>query len=184
MAGRHESAGRRGGSFDAFDLALRGASLAGVLDEASLPRAADRLAPDGGRAEVSWRVTGKTDALGRPALEIGLDGAVPLVCQRCLRAFTWPVTQRTLVLLARNERELAALDAEDEHEVVLAAAPLDPVALAEDELLLTLPFAPRCERAECVGTGFAAGEAASVAPPKAFAALAALKTGAGKKAKK
>jgi len=184
MARRHETAGRRGGSFDAFDLALRGASVAGTLDGGSLPRAADRLAPEGGRAEVSWRITGKADALGRPALEIALDGVVPLVCQRCLQAFPWPVAQRTLVLLARNERELAVLDAEDEHEVVLAAAPLDPATLAEDELLLTLPFAPRCERAGCAGSGFAAGEAADAAAPSAFAALAALKTGSGKKAKK
>ncbi len=37
------------------------------------------------------------------------------------------------------------LDEVSEHEVVLANAPLDPVALVEDELLLTLPFAPRHE---------------------------------------
>ena len=52
-----------------------------------------------------------------------------------------PVAQRTLLLLARDERELARLDAEDhEHEVVLADAPLDPLTLVEDELLLTLPL--------------------------------------------
>ena len=32
-----------------------------------------------------------------------------------------------------------------EHEVVSAREPLDPLALVEDELLLTLPFAPRHE---------------------------------------
>jgi uncharacterized metal-binding protein YceD (DUF177 family) len=56
-----------------------------------------------------------------------------------------PVRQSTMLLLARNEADLLHLDEISEHEVVLANAPLDPVTLVEDELLLTLPFAPRHE---------------------------------------
>jgi len=85
------------------------------------------------------------------------------------------------VLLARDERELETLDAEDEHEVILAAAPLDAATLAEDELLLTLPFVPRCERVECVQSALAgAHDPSSRAPAQAFAALAAIKPGAKK----
>lgn len=181
MAGRQDSAGRRSGSFDAFDVARLRASLSGSLDAATLPRVADRLAPGRGRAAVSWRVAGTHDAAGRPALEVGLDGAVTLVCQRCLQPFEWPVAQRTLVLLARDEHELALLDAQDEHEVVLAAEPLSAATLAEDELLLTLPFAPRCARAACVGTVSAGEATVAKAPAPAFAVLAALKEGAAKK---
>ncbi len=72
-----------------------------------MERAVDRLAPEGGASEVAWRITGTTDALGRPALEIRLDGSVPLECQRCLQPFAWPVAQCTMLLLARDERELA-----------------------------------------------------------------------------
>ena len=43
MAGRRQSAGRRRGTFDAFDLARRQATLAGKADVATMPRAADRL---------------------------------------------------------------------------------------------------------------------------------------------
>jgi uncharacterized metal-binding protein YceD (DUF177 family) len=75
-------------------------------------------------------IVGMTDASGRPALEVRLDGEVPLECQRCcLRTFTWPVAQATVLLLARDERELARLDADDAHEVILAAAPM---TLVED----------------------------------------------------
>ena len=184
MAGRQGAAGRRGGSFDAFDLVLRGASVVGAIDAASLPRAADRLAPEGGAAEVSWRIVGTTDALGRAALEIRLDGVVPLVCQRCLQAFAWPVVQSTLLLLARNERELAVLDDDDEHEVVLAEAPLEARTLVEDELLLTLPFVPRCERVDCAATPMSIDErAVDAAPTSAFAALAGLQRDTAKKAK-
>ena len=184
MAGRQGASGRRGGSFDAFDLALRGATVVGTVDAASLPRAADRLAPEGGAANVTWRIVGTADAMGRPALEIGLGGVVPLVCQRCLQTFTWPVVQRTLLLLARDERELAVLDDDDEHEVVLADAPLDALIIVEDELLLTLPFVPRCERVGCVGTRLSVAEsAAAPATGSAFAALADLQRNTAKKAR-
>ena len=181
MSGRQGKSGRREGSFDAYDLVRRRASVAGRFDAASLPRAADQFAPEGGSAEVTWRITGIADPSGRPALEVRVDGTVPLVCQRCLQTFEWPVAQQTTVLLAHDERELETLDAEDEHEVILAAAPLDAATLAEDELLLTLPFVPRCERVECVQSALAgAHDPSSRAPAQAFAALAAIKPGAKK----
>ena len=174
------------GRFDGFGVAARQAVIAGQVDAAALPRVADVLAEEGGRANVDYRITGSTDAGGRPALEVSLSGAVTLTCQRCLRPFAWPVAKSTLLLLARDERELVRLDEEDhEHEVLLAAAPLDPVALVEDELLLTLPFAPRCPEAECPATGKgppAASEAAGRASP--FDALAGLKAAGGKKARR
>jgi len=184
MAGRREKAERRAGTFDAFDVALRRASFAGTLSATSLPRVADRLAPEGGASDVSWRIAGTKDVLGRPALEIGLDGAVPLVCQRCLQPFSWPLTQRTMLLLARDERELARLDAEDEHEVVLAAAPVETAMLVEDELLLTLPFAPRCGRAACAETAMSAvGAERMPALASSFTVLAEMKRPVPKKAK-
>ncbi len=184
MAGRQEAEERRSGMFDAFDVALRHARFSGKVDAATLPRVADLLAPDGGAADVSWQIAGTVDALGRPALEISLSGALPLVCQRCLSSFAWPVAQRTVVLLARDERELARLDDEDEHEVVLAAAPLDAAALTEEELLLTLPYVPRCDRPACAASMLAAGRAEeATAGASAFAALADAKAGLAKNAK-
>ena len=182
MAGRQGKAERRDGSFDAYDLVRRRASVAGKFDVASLPRAANQLAPEGGPAEVTWRISGIVDPSGRPELEVRVDGTVPLLCQRCLQPFAWHVAQRTSLLLARDERELEMLDAEDEHEVILAAAPLDAATVAEDELLLTLPFVPRCERVECVQSAMAgAHDSGARAPAQAFAALAAIKSGGAKK---
>jgi len=178
MSGRQRIAVRRDGTFDAFDLCARQGTLEGMMDVASLSRLADRLSAEasgGGAGTVAWRIAGGTDTSGRAALQVELDGGVPLECQRCLESFTWPVAQRTLLLLARDERELAQLDEDDEHEVVLAAAPLDVRALVEDELLLTLPFAPRCARPEC--TGAVAGADMTPATTSAFAALADMQRG-------
>ena len=174
------------GRFDGFGVAARRAVIAGHVDATALPRVADLLADEQDDAGVEYRITGSADTGGRPALDVSLSGAVPLTCQRCLRPFRWPVEQSTLLLLARDERELARLDEEDhEHEVLLAAAPLDPVALVEDELLLTLPFAPRCARADCLAGGtlrLVAGAHDDGASP--FGALAGLKPGPAKKARR
>lgn len=180
MAGRQKSSERRSGEFDAFDVAHRGASLAGSAKVASMPRAADRLAEATAGAahestDVSWRITGVADAQHRPALDIELHGSMPLECQRCLQTFTWPLEQRTRLLLARNERELEVLDAEDDaFEVILADAPQDALTLIEDEVLLALPFAPRCERPECAGSVPQLRDP-HMPRPSAFAALAGLK---------
>ena len=182
MTGRGQLSGRRRGAFDAFDLVLRQATIAGSANVGSMPRAKDRLA-EGDATEVSWRITGTTDGSGRPALEIELRGSVPLECQRCLQAFAWNVEQNTTLLLARNERELAVLDeSDDTHEVVLAAAPLDAQTLIEDEVLLALPFAPRCERRECRERALSASNP-ETPRGSAFAALAGLKKDDAGKAK-
>ena len=136
------------GKFDAFRLAQDRAAIEGKLDAGTLERVADRLAEDS--APVHWRIEGVRDALGRPALAIELDGELPLECQRCLGVYRWPVAQRSEVLLARSEGEVAALDNDSELEVVLASAPLDPVELVEDELVLAVPFAPRHPDGECL----------------------------------
>ena len=181
---------RGDGSFDALDMAARRLELAGAANATDLPRVVDQLADyeteeaDGGAATVAWKIAGTTDALGRPAIEVTLDGTVTLECQRCLRPFAWPVAQQTLLLLARDEREQARIDENDEHEVIVAAAPLDPRLLVEDELLLTLPFAPLCERGDCVTAGLQDdGGAGAKAEASPFSALAALRSRPARKPK-
>jgi len=177
------------GRFDGFGVAAQHAVIAGEVEATALPRVADQLATQSGEADIAYRITGSADAAGRPALLVALTGSVPLTCQRCLRPFRWPVAQTTLLLLARDERELARLDDEGhEHEVVLADAPLEVRTLIEDELVLTLPYVPRCDEADCTPAG-AAGSgptaaAAAAGKPSAFSALAALKTAPGKKARR
>ena len=164
------------GRFDGFGVAAQRGVVAGNVDAAALPRVADLLAPEQGSADVAYRITGSADALGHPALEVSLSGSVPLTCQRCLLAFRWPVGQTTLVLLAHDEHELSRLDEQDpEHEVVLADAPIDAMALVEDELLLTLPFVPRHPLAECPAARDAGAGDPQPRGASAFGALAALK---------
>jgi len=138
------------GRLDAFRLARGRGVVEGTVDAHRLPRIADLLAE--GPASIAWRIEGTPDVSGRPALAIALEGAVVLTCQRCLADFEWPVDERTEVLIAHDEREVAALDAESSAEVVLAQGPVDPLVLVEDELVLALPFAPRHPEGACEST--------------------------------
>lgn len=129
--------------FDALRLAASGGTNAGHVDPQALPRLEEQVAAPGG--QVDWSIRGTKDAEGRAALAVAIEGRVPMTCQRCLGVVEVPVAQQTLLLLARSDAELVSLDEASEHEVVVAREPLDPQVLVEDELLLTLPFAPRHE---------------------------------------
>jgi uncharacterized protein len=170
MANRTTDAGAHG-RLDAFELSAEGGKLAGKLDARTLPRAGDQLAAGADAVPIAWRISGGRDAAGRPSLTVRLDGAVPLVCQRCLQPFVAPVAQTTDLLLARDEAELARLDGE-ETEVVLANATLDPRNLVEDELLLSLPLSPRHGEEECPAARGPIADDGKLSP---FAELAALK---------
>jgi len=135
--------------FSAHRLARERRTLAGTFDAATSTRLEDRLAEGPSATAIAWRITGTTDAVGRPALEIEVLGVVPLECQRCLQPLAWAVDQKTVVALAGSENEADALDSESDGEVVLAAGPLNPIELVEDELLLTLPYAPTHAEGEC-----------------------------------
>src|SRR5262249_59935520 len=98
-------------------------------------------------------------------------------CQRCLQTLDVPIAQETHLLLARDDDELKMLDAE-ESEAVLASALIDARMLVEDEVLLSLPFAPHHADGECPpGTGWVPPEAQETAARgrSPFAPLAGLK---------
>lgn len=168
------------GRFDASGLAARGESLGGEIDAARRPRVADRLAPLSSAVPITWKIAGGQDDLGRPTLTVTIEGTLPLVCQRCLQPFELPVAQQTELLLARTEGELEPLDS-GEAEVVLADAPLDAMTLVEDEILLSLPFAPIHAEEQCPVRLAPGAESAPATPAPSttspFARLSALKRG-------
>jgi uncharacterized protein len=134
---------------DAMRLARERGVVEGTVDPQALARIGDQVS---GPGSVAWRIEGTSDASGRPALRIALQGSVTLECQRCLGDFAWPIDVATDVLLARDDAELATLDADSSLEVVLAQGPLDPLTLVEDELVLALPYAPRHPDDACDST--------------------------------
>jgi len=154
-------------TIDGFDFAVSGESRQGRWSLRELPRLRSSLADAEGDLEYDLR--GTLDTLGRQALRLRLRGVLKLDCQRCLETMTFPVDLDTVLVLAASEAEIDADAADPTAPDRILADPEMPIgALIEDELLLSIPFAPRHERC---AAGADAGEAQRDSP---FAGLSAM----------
>jgi uncharacterized protein len=133
--------------FDPYRLARDRGVLEGSMGVPALERLSGLVVGEAG--PVSWRIEGGSDEAGHPAVTVAVDGVVVLECQRCLRPMRNPIAQRTMALLARSEAEGDALDDACDLEVMVVDGLLDPQTIVEDELLLSLPFAPMHPPGEC-----------------------------------
>jgi len=155
---------------DSLEFARTGQTLRGNLPLPGLTRLKDSLADAVGTVE--FEVTGGQDVRSRPILMVAIRGMLHLQCQHCLEALEHPLrVLNTLLLVAAGAGAAGELDDED-IEWIEASRELDVANLVEDEILLSLPYAPRHEEGACrpIGAAVAAGTAGS-----AFAALATLK---------
>ncbi len=114
------------------------------------------------------------DALQVPYVELTLDAGLPLVCQRSLERFVFPVQATQRLGLIRDEAEEAALPPGYEPLLVPEDGMLRPLDLVEDELVLALPVVPVAPGSEPVEATWAASEEEQKAASP-FAALEALK---------
>jgi uncharacterized protein len=153
---------------DSLEFARSGATLRRRLALADLPRLADLLQSTEGFLEVS--LVGERDAEGKSWLSLRIDGTPVLRCQRCLEGLPFALEIRSRLQLIAPEEEWPDDDlADDDVDAIDADRELKVAELAEDEVLLALPIAPRheqCQPPSAAGAGSGAGP---------FAALAALK---------
>ena len=155
---------------DSLEFARTGQALHGSLLLPRLARLKDSLADTVGTVE--FEVTGGRDLRHRPILKVAISGTLHLQCQRCLGAIDYPLQiVNTLLLVGAGEAAAGELD-DEEIEWIEASRELDLATLIEDEILLSLPYAPRHEEGACRLLGTAAAEGAV---SSAFAQLAALK---------
>ena len=156
---------------DSSRFSLEHGELSGRYLVSDLCRLHDQLADQSG--EMTWQLHGDVDALARPVLHLKLDGHLRLVCQRCLQSFEWRLaTQNALVQFA-DEAKLDEAQTQDEDlDAILIDPALDVMALIEDEVLLSLPFAPMHDVCEGIDGVVSAGTKANP-----FAVLAGLKAG-------
>lgn len=130
-------------------------------------------------AEITWRVAGRQDAgTGRLWLDVAAQGAVTMVCQRCLESFVQPIQAENTLGLVLNQAQLDAQDALEaagegsDIEYLVADPQQDILALVEDELILVLPYAPRHD--VCPGKTMEP-ERQETAKPSPFAVLEQLR---------
>ena len=119
-------------------------SLQGELPVAELTRVLDLLASSA--SSLSYRLEGRLGESGRPQLLLQLDGVLSVCCQRCLEGINHPLKVRNVLEFVDDEDDLTQEEVEDDSmDFLPAQSEIDVVALIEDEVILSLPSAPRHE---------------------------------------
>jgi len=141
---------------DSLDFAHNGGELHGVAPLSEMPRLLDLLAipetahESGSSGEISFFVSGLPNVNGKPMLEVTVNGACQLRCQRCLGSFTHPINLVSRLLLARaGEIDEFSVEEDDEVDSIVAEKRLDVLNMIEEEILLSLPFAPKHPLGDC-----------------------------------
>lgn len=124
--------------------------------------------------EVAYVIEFGTDSLQVPYVELQIDAALPLECQRSLQRYLEPVKIVQRLGLIRDEEDEAGLPPGYEPLLMAEHGELRPAELIEDELILAVPVVPVNPDSESVQNEWPADEEA-VAQANPFAALAALK---------
>lgn len=159
---------------DSLDFARNGKHLSGDVPIADLPRLLDALETP--RGVLHYTVQGGVDKQGMQFLDVGVVGLCRLRCQRCLDGLDYPVRLDTRLLL-RDQPGLDALDDEAGNEEegfdsILADTHLNVLDMLEEEILLSLPIAPKHELGACRATD---GKNTRLDEQNPFAVLAKLK---------
>lgn len=130
---------------DAFRFAKDGRVLEGTLPVSAFERLHDFLAAvEGG---VSFRIEGFKGSRGEHLLQLVVTGVLPLACQRCLKAVPYDLDVDNLLELVPEGVELSQDELEDDtRDFLPVAKELDVAEFVEDEILLSLPVAPRHEK--------------------------------------
>lgn len=114
------------------------------------------------------------DTLQVPFVELVIETGLPLVCQRSLERFVFPVKTVQRLGLIRDEADEAGLPPDYEALLVAEDGLLRPLELVEDELVLLLPVVPMAPDSEPVERTWSASEEEQQAASP-FAALVSLK---------
>lgn len=169
-----------GSTVDAREFARLGQVLEGRVPVARFARLGPSLCSHDG--DVIFRLRGLTDARGNQALELEIEARLTVICQRCLGELVLSLDACNRMRLVDAETAWSAEDAEfGDHEIgdvavdeIVASPALDVMNLLEDELLLSLPVAPRHDHCELAGAG------SGIPRESPFGVLAHLKKRAGK----
>lgn len=170
-----QSPGRVPEVLDAWRMVAARREFEGMLPLSSMSRLRDVLCDDGSPlGEVRFALEFDRDALQVPYVELEVEAALPLECQRSLQRFLQPVRIVQRLGLIRDEAEEAGLPEGYEPLLLAEDGMLRPSELVEDELILAVPVVAVMPGTEAMERDWPAQEEEQQqASP--FAALAGLK---------
>ena len=163
---------RRGYVIDSVASAREGVRIEGEVEVAALRRLIEAAGEQKG--ELRFATRGEATANGGLFLHLVVEGRLRLRCQRCLEPFELDVgLTRCFRLVEAGQAWPDDELADDSFDAISAERELDLVALVEQEVLLSLPLAPRHDN--CATPRHADDDHT----PSPFAALSALKRRGG-----
>jgi len=149
----------------------------GELPLSALPRLASSLAHD--RGKVRYALEFGRDELGVAFVAVRAEASLPLMCQRTLEVFAWPLSITVRLGIMAREQDESGLPPGYE-PLLCQSGELHPAEVIEDELILALPTVPvkpgHEGSTETVWRSEAPDEEPEPAPEHPFAALKRLKT--------
>lgn len=160
-------------TLDAWRMVVARRRFDGQVSLAELTRLQGLVADTDGECNYSLEF-GRDDVLRVSYVELTIDTALPLTCQRSMQRFLLPVKVTQRLGLIRDEDEESSLPEEYEALLVPEDGQLKPLDLVEDELVLAVPVVPLSPDGEAVDKDWAPSEE-ETKKANPFAALAALK---------
>jgi uncharacterized protein len=134
---------------DLESLAERGVTLTGELEVDRLTRLKSLLHSRVGSVRATLRFRQRGD--GWLAVELDYQGAVDLLCQRCLEPFRQELAESVNVVVADSDAASSTAPAGYE-PFELEKGRLQPAQLVEDELIVAIPLVPKHARIEDCGS--------------------------------
>ncbi len=159
-------------SVDVWRMVTQGRCFEGSLALASMPRLAESLVDTSGSLVFSLEFG--RDEFGIGFVAVQASGTLPLLCQRRLESFDWPVVLDTRLGLIRKEEDEAGLPPGYE-PLLVQETDIRPRDVIEDELILALPVVPQSPLGDGEEELVWSSETVRPEKPNPFAALSALK---------
>ena len=85
-----------------------------------------------------------------PCLELTVEGKLDLICQRCSEKLEHTIFLKSGFLI-KEETQLTDFQVDDhaDYDLIEGSAKMDVLSLIEDEILLSMPGAPKHENDKC-----------------------------------
>jgi uncharacterized protein len=85
-----------------------------------------------------------------PCLELFIKGKLSLICQRCLEKLEHTISLKSGFLI-KEETQLNDFQVDDhaDYDLIEGSAKMNVLSLIEDEIILSLPVAPKHESDKC-----------------------------------
>jgi uncharacterized protein len=133
---------------NSLEFARKNLVIHDTIQNSQFLRAKDLMSSHDGIVE--WTLSGSVGLDGKSKLSLLIKGVVLMPCQRCLGSVSVDLNVKSEFIIVKDESEIPSEDNDlDDFDYLVADPEMDVLSLVEDELLLSLPYAPKHSFEDC-----------------------------------